>query len=95
MTAILHFPTKIQIENFLSKDLGTSDSYLIEKKVNDIVASFFSNKEITEAELEGQVKAKLIEINNKSNLMPLFALVTVIMNYTRVLKECAHRVPIV
>ncbi|KAG8194647.1 hypothetical protein JTE90_003120 [Oedothorax gibbosus] len=84
----LHFPSKGEIVSYLEQHPLTNDRYLTEKKIIEAVADFFADKDKTLMGVDMGVMLKLADLNEKLQL-PQVALITININLTAALKDCA------
>lgn len=89
----LHFPAQDAIVAYLTKHPLTNNPYLTEKKIIETVSKFFADQDKAEPGVDMGVMLSLYDLNEKLGL-PQMALMTIQLNLTQALKDCANGKPI-
>ena len=82
----LTFPSKESIVSYLKKHPDTKN--LSEKKIIPLIADAFKNSRI-DSETMGKTVMEPIRVWNKETNLTEYALIPIIMNLTKALKDCA------
>lgn len=88
----LHFPSQGAIVSYLEQHPLTSketNPYLSEKKIIEAVAKFFADQDKADMGVDMGVMLTMYDLNEKLKL-PEMALMTINLNLTAALKDCAN-----